>query len=449
MALRLLDTFTQVIDMPESPLKPPPEPPPEQHRTSIQIWEPPEPPNSFSPTSKPTPTPVKPPSSSSSEEREAKLFRPRSGSHHLHPSQPIPPRWWLKVQAMFWRTLMSCSMFLHDRASPEPPKLAFIRDIPTKYDGPASPPISLYFYVPPDYFTRKKGETRYPVVVNFHGGGFSLGNATDDRYWANVVLAQTNSVLVSVQYRRAPEFPFPAAVDDCVDALLYLSANASDLNLDTTKIALSGFSAGANLAFSVPFRLKFHTKKTLRSNESHRWPTTKLLLDSINTSSSAEPQILNIIAFYPLLDWSQSRNSKRCTSRKPEKTLSRFFSNLFDYSYLPPSTDTDMLHISPFVSPGLAPDYMLSSGLPDDIQLFLCEYDMLLREGQVFANRLRGLGKNVRETLIPGVVHGWDKHPDPWRDQKRIDALYAVACEGLRESFGLQGSGDDGEDMDK
>jgi putative ergosteryl-3beta-O-L-aspartate hydrolase len=300
----------------------------------------------------------------------------------------------------------------------------------------------IYFYVPPDYSTRIKNGHRYPLVVNFHGGGFSLGNATDDRYWANVVMKTANAVFASVDYRRAPEFPFPAAVDDSVDALLFLSAHAEELGLDTSKVALSGFSAGANLAFSVPLRLNFYTCKDSMSTEEPSlsgWPSTQKLLES-----APNLKIINIVAFYPLLDWSLSRDHKRRTSRRPDKTLPKFFSKLFDYSYLPPP-DT-MLHASPFVSPGLASDNMLLDGLPSDIQIFLCEWDMLLKEGEVFARRLKGLGKNVKETLIPNVVHGWDKHPDPWRDQEAIDTLYTQACHELRKSFAKEENHDDDDD---
>jgi putative ergosteryl-3beta-O-L-aspartate hydrolase len=338
------------------------------------------------------------------------------------------------VQATFWRTLMSCSMFLHDWAPPRPLAPAFTRSISTEYDHPHSPPILLYFYVPSHYFTRTKDGHLYPLVINFHGGGFSLGSATDDRYWANVVVQSANALLVSVEYRRAPEYPFPTPVDDSVDALLYLAANAEELGINPSQIALSGFSAGANLAFSVPLRLKFHTRRGLMGTEDRnlaRWPSTRKLVESVT-----ELKIVHIIAFYPLLDWSLSRDSKRRISRKPDQTLPKFFADLFDYSYLPPP-DT-MLHTSPFVSPGLAPNHMLTSGLPNDIQILLCEWDMLLKEGEIFAKRLEKLGKKVTSTLIPEVVHGWDKHPDPWRDQKAIDELYAKACTGLRESFGME-----------
>ena len=160
--------------------------------------------------------------------------------------------------------------------------------------------------------------------------------------------------------------------------------------------------------------------------------------------SATNLEIVNIVAFYPVLDWSLSRDFKRRTSREPGKSLPRFFTDLFDHSYLP-QPDT-MLHTSPFVSPGLAPDHMLIDGLPDNIQIFLCEWDMLLKEGEVFARRLKGLGKNVEETLIPKVVHGWDKLPDPWRDQRAIDTLYSQACYALKKSFAEEEEDDDDDD---
>lgn len=343
---------------------------------------------------------------------------------------------------------MSSSMYLHDWASPYPPVPAFTRSIPTGDDRATSPPITLYFYVPPDYLTRPKAGHRYPVVVNFHGGGFCLGNATDDRYWANVILNNVNAVFISVEYRRAPECPFPTALDDGVDALLYLHAHAVELGLDTSRVAISGFSAGANLAFSVPLRLNFNAGNGLKSTENGdrdqpRQHTTQKLVDLARNLN-----IVNITAFYPLLDWTLSRTSKRRSSRRPDKTLPNYLTDLFDYSYLPPP-DSALHASSPFASPGLAPDHMLKHGLPDDVQIFLCEWDMLLREGEVFAKRLQGLGKNVTARLIPEVVHGWDKHPSPWRDQRGIDALYAEACEGIRASLELESEDDDEMEGDK
>ena len=392
--------------------------------------------------------------------------RPRSMSHHLS-SVKVPSRRWLKVRAKFWRGLQAFAMHLHDLAPPKAPRPTFMRKIPTD-----TIPVELYFYCPPEYHMNLQAGHRYPVVVNFHGGGFCLGHATDDRYWARVVLARTKCVFVSVNYRRAPEHPFPTPVDDGVDALLYLAKNADMLGLDTTRTALTGFSAGANLAFSVPMRLKYYTfskkispassttslQKTPSSltpassptspEEGHpsnfltRTPSTYHRPPFHTLSSTFTPhptpakhpsnlRITTIAAFYPLLDWTQSRSAKKRLSINPNATLPKHFTDLFDYSYLPPP-DTSGIHCSPYASPGLAPDHFLRASLPDSIQMVLCEWDMLLAEGQKFAHRLDHVGgKRVDWRVVPRVPHGWDKSPSPWRDQKGIDDLYESVADGI------------------
>ena len=109
-------------------------------------------------------------------------MRPRAMSHHLS-STRVPSRRWLKIQANFWRNLMAFAMTLHDYAPPKPPTASFVHKIPTH-----TIPVELYFYTPQDYAVKIEQGHRYPVVVNFHGGGFCLGHATDDRYWGRVVV---------------------------------------------------------------------------------------------------------------------------------------------------------------------------------------------------------------------------------------------------------------------
>ena len=346
------------------------------------------------------------------------------------------PHWWLRVQAIWWRFGMRIGMKIHDWAPPPPPKPNFHRHIETHtLSGQRSTPIDLAFYVPADYHTRINRGHRYPVVVNYHGGGFVLGTNLDDRYWFRVVIHNTPCVVVSVGYRRAPEHPFPTPVDDCVDTLLWLSSHSNELGLDTSKITLSGFSAGANFTFAVPLRLKYHTSRYSRrgrsicvgnTSELSRFDSTKALL-----STTGALNIVSIIAWYPLVDFATPRDYKRSISLKPGKTMPKFFTNLFDQSYLPGHAGIN--HSSPYVSPGRAPENMLRNGLPNNIQLYLCEWDMLLREGQAFANTLRRLGKNVSETLVQEHPHAWDKSPNPFRDQRQIDDHYEDACRNLCE----------------
>ncbi|KAJ9199816.1 hypothetical protein DTO166G4_3508 [Paecilomyces variotii] len=327
-------------------------------------------------------------------------------------------RWWLYTQAIFWRFLMRIGMFFHHVISPRSPSPTFTRSIPCQ---DSSRSIQLHFYCPEDYADQRKAGRRLPVVVNFHGGGFALGRATDDARWAQTVVCELGAVVVSVDYRLAPENPFPAAVDDGVDALLHLASNASDLGIDASQVILTGFSAGGNLAVTVPLRLR-QVRGEARP-ELHRYESTQQLLDATN-----ELHVVAIFSWYPILDFVLPREHRRAMSILPEKTLPSFFTNLFDESYVPNRDD----RTSPYASPALATDQLLAEALPHNVFLYMCEWDMLLREGQVFVRRLQGLGKKVRAMMIEKVPHAWDKSPNPFRDQDSVNVLYREACAEMK-----------------
>ena len=336
-------------------------------------------------------------------------------------------RWWLYVQAVFWRFLMRIGMFFHDITSPRSPCPSFTRSIPFK---DSRRKVTLYFYCPPNYNQRVRQGDRLPVIVNFHGGGFTLGWATDDSRWARCVVQEVGAVVVSVGYRRAPENPFPDAVDDGVEALLYLASNAGQLGLDVSRLALSGFSAGGNLAVTVPLRLHSVAPKEVTEpvlNRADSTTSSTKLMDSTDN--------LNIVAlfcWYPILDFEESREHRRAMSLMPDKTLPRFFTDLFDESYLPDLVQRK----SPFASPIRAPDEALASSLPKDIFLYICEWDMLMNEGQQFVRRLHGLGKRVRAMMVEKAKHAWDKSPNPWRNQDQVNILYCDACADMKAIFG-------------
>lgn len=90
-----------------------------------------------------------------------------------------------------------------------------------------------------------------PVVVNFHGGGFALGSARQCDWICSIVASDVDAVVVSVDYRLAPAHKFPAAVEDCYDALLWTAAHAAELGADPARLGVMGDSAGGNLAAVV------------------------------------------------------------------------------------------------------------------------------------------------------------------------------------------------------
>ncbi|KAL5333488.1 Alpha/Beta hydrolase protein [Aspergillus crustosus] len=332
-------------------------------------------------------------------------------------------RWWLYVQAVFWRVLMRLGMVFHNIPYPRPPNPSFSRSFPS-----GGSKINLKFYCPPGYHQTRKEGRRLPVVVNFHGGGFTLGGPSDDSRWAQSVLSEVGAVVVSVGYRRAPEHPFPAAVDDGVAALQYLANYAAELGLDVSRIALSGFSAGGNLAITVPLRLR-----DLLVQASQDWLSRADSTHQLISATTSDIHIVALFCWYPILDFDEPREHRRQMSINPAKTLPSFFTDLFDESYLPNYEERR----SPYASPVHATDDSLRDALPHDIFFYICEWDMLLNEGQVFCRRLLDIGKHVRAMMVEKARHGWDKSPNPFRDTKEVNILYKDACADMKSIFGM------------
>lgn len=322
------------------------------------------------------------------------------------------PRWVLHMQAQIWRVLMGLGMFLHKMAPPRPPKYNFVRTIPATISSKAGN-IDLYFYTPMDYGTQKslwkdqpvsddeetvdKGKQRkssvgslghnfrrrsssarrwggYPVVLNFHGGGFTLGSPMDDARWCTTVVDECNAVVIAVDYRLAPEMPFPTAVEDGVNAVMWVHQHAEELGIDPNKIALSGFSSGANMACSIPLRLWDEMMGFPREDEPTRASTSHNPFESPESSTSKLPQearietldpsqlppplnrspltkhniqvredalkqvpdisLRAIVPWYPSLDYTRTREQRRDTCSRKDQELSALFTDLFDESYV-------------------------------------------------------------------------------------------------------------------
>ncbi|KAL8704171.1 MAG: hypothetical protein Q9201_002669 [Fulgogasparrea decipioides] len=229
-----------------------------------------------------------------------------------------------------------------------------------------------------------------------------------------MIVDRLDAVVISAQYRLAPEHPFPTAVDDGVAVLLWLGENADALGLDLQRIALSGFSAGGNMAFTVPLRLREHFGFESRLEMSQ---------------ARVVPNVNAIVSWYPSLDYRLSRTERRATCVRPEKTLPPALTALFDKSYLPNPNDNQ----SPYVSPAAANDDTLKRVLPDNITLYLCEWDMLQKEGADFGERLSGLNKHVHCVTIRERRHGFDKSPWPFSVDPVITRHYEDACQFLKE----------------
>ncbi|KAH6843431.1 Alpha/Beta hydrolase protein [Chaetomium sp. MPI-CAGE-AT-0009] len=327
-----------------------------------------------------------------------------------------PSRWWLRTSAAWWRSLQYVGMTLHFLAHQRPPSPAFTKTIPSTISKTKGE-FTLQFYTPEGYDTAAKTGTKFPAVVNFHGGGFTIGNGTDDARFARFVLEQCNAVFVSVDYRLSPEYPFPVAVEDAADALLYLIRSGSDHHIDPLKLATSGFSAGGNLAITSTLRLADH-------------------LTTLTQTGTPVPahQIRAAAIWYPVTDYTQPRAAKRAASVRPDQALPEQLVSLFDASYLQPPT---LQLANPYLSPICATDAQLAAAVPETVAFYTCEYDMLMREGEALAARLGRppIGKDVRYKMVAGVPHGWDKFPDPTKVAPFSEELYRECCGHLSEAF--------------
>ncbi|MCJ1476103.1 hypothetical protein MMC13_004768 [Lambiella insularis] len=204
-------------------------------------------------------------------------------------------------------------------------------------------------------------------------------------------MQQVSAVLVSVTYRLAPEHPLPTAVDDGVCALLQLAAYAETLGTDASRISLSGFSAGGNLAFSVLLRLETYLRTAVQEGKDVDPP----------------PRLVSIVA---------------CV--EPSKTLPPALTDLLNASYFPDPKRA----AAPYASPAATTDEALVAALPDHIALYLCEWDMLLQEGKDFGERLGRLGKRVRWEIIEERKHAFDKSMWPFALDAKVDVCHKQAC---------------------
>ncbi|CAM6101408.1 unnamed protein product [Calypogeia fissa] len=358
-------------------------------------------------------------------------------------------RWELVVRAQVWRALMALGMNFHRMPHPRPRAPSFRKRIKTTI-SPQPGEIDLLFYTPTEYRppilvgtdkvpnssnnNNSNNPRGYPAVVNFHGGGFTLGRASDDARWADAVVRRMNAVVISVEYRLAPEHPFPTAVEDGVDAVLYLINHSEELGIDPHRIATSGFSAGGNLAFTVPLKLQavINNPDPKKEEEKGRL-NSSVVVTTPPIKLKANP-IVAIAAFYPVTDFATyTRPQRRLKSIRPEKDLPQFFTELFDASYLHPLAELSLS--SPYLSPGLAPVQMLKA-LPDHIVLYTCEWDELRIEAERMRDRLtKEAGKEVVYRKVDSVAHAWDKSPNPLKWDQSIDEIYGEACAALKQAF--------------
>lgn len=289
-------------------------------------------------------------------------------SNHLEPtvkaflqfinSQPGPKLHELPVDS-------ARAVFLHLQnafEAPKPPADIADTTIPTGPSGKVSIRI-----------VRPKGISHaLPVVVYLHGGGWVIGEAEGYDRVIREIAAGADAAVVFVSYTRAPEGKAPVAAEECYAVVKYVSENGSALNLDSSRIAVAGDSAGGNLS-AVVAQL---------------------------AQQRGGPKIALQVLINPGLDFTANDESTRAFSEEYFLTgdAMRWFGALYLGGSSTKPTDT-------IVSPGLAPIDQLR-GLPPAV-ILTAEFDPLREQGEAYARKLYEGGVEVNAVRYLGTIHGF------------------------------------------
>jgi len=221
------------------------------------------------------------------------------------------------------------------------------------------------------YTPRDAGGEKLPVLVVYHGGGWVIGDLETHDNQCRYLSNEADMIVVAVDYRLAPEHKFPAGVNDCINATEWVIANAETLGGDASKVAVTGDSAGGNMAAVVAQQLK--------------------------------GKIIFQLLVYPATDFSETVYPSR-----EEFGGGEYFLSMEDMAWfggLLVNEPSDLLGETASVMArkdlsGLAPALTITAG-----------YDPLRDEGKAYADRLREAGVSSEYKCFDGTIHGFTLFP--------------------------------------
>jgi acetyl esterase len=241
---------------------------------------------------------------------------------------------------------------------PPLPELFEVRDLAA---GGTAGAISQRLYRP--------AEGVLPALVYFHGGGWVVGDLETHDVVCRQIATQAHAVVIAVDYRLAPEHPFPAAVEDAWSATTWIAAHATELGIDPKRLAVGGDSAGGGLAAVVALMARDSQKLRL-TLQVLVYPVTDLRAASASYSKYAEGYFLTRAA----MEW-------------------------YIAQYAPTPQAIEDWRGSPLRAPwvhGVAPALVIAA-----------ELDPLCDEGEAYARRLQGARVPVEYHRLDGMIHGF------------------------------------------
>ena len=232
---------------------------------------------------------------------------------------------------------------------------------------------------------KPRSDAALPVVVYFHGGGWVVGSIdTHDNYCRSLANA-ADMIVVSVDYRLAPEHTFPAAAEDSYEATRWVDDNIESIGGVPGKLAVAGDSAGGNMA----------------------------AVTALMSRDRGTPDIAFQVLIYPITDYDVETPSYRDFSTG--YFLTRDAMIWFWGQYVPHEAD----RANPYALPMRAESLQ---GLPPAL-IVTAEYDPLRDEGEIYAEKLREAGVEATMTRYDGMIHGFTRRTN----------MYAKARQALDE----------------
>ncbi|HTP61717.1 MAG TPA: alpha/beta hydrolase [Burkholderiales bacterium] len=272
--------------------------------------------------------------------------------------------------------------------TPDPPAVESVQLLLAP--GPVGPvPVRAY---------RPKGAGKdevLPALVYIHGGGWVIGDLDTHDVVCRTLANGARCAVFSVEYRKAPESPFPAAVEDCFAALQFVSREEKQLRINAKQLAVGGDSAGGNLATVM----------------------------ALMARDAGAPAISFQVLIYPGVD---QRMAHASIKRNGEGYLLTEKSMLyFRGHYLPNEKDRLDWRASPLLAKSL-------QGLPPAI-LLTAGFDPLVDEGREYAERMQKEGVKVEYKNYPGMVHGFITMG---RALDTANAALADCAQALKKAWG-------------
>ncbi|KAI1478052.1 alpha/beta-hydrolase [Daldinia eschscholtzii] len=297
-----------------------------------------------------------------------------------------------------------------------------------KYLCRPSLPIRVFF---PKSYDPYSAKAPLPTIYTIHGGGFCFGRPNDDDQWNAHFANMHNVLVVALNYRKSPFYPFPIATYD-LEALILATLDDGSLPIDKTRIAIGGFSAGGNLTLSVC---------QLPSIRERVGPSAAVPIYAV-VDTTIPPEVKVKTRYY--------KPGLGPGMRSAPTDYLATLSPIFHWSYVNPGLD--------LTNPLISPYFAARNALPPHIFFVGAELDQLAHEAWSMANKLAGrpepeltdivgqekLGpgkgelildderfafehiedegkSSIRWLLIPDQIHGFDHVPPNWLDQEAYE----------------------------